>query len=317
MTHGELVAAAEDSIRRGSKSFAVAARLFARPMRESATLLYAWCRHCDDVVDGEHLGFRHGEPPAADPATRLAELEARTRVALRGEAAHEPAFAALREVVRRHAIPDRYPLDHLKGFAMDVGERRFRTLADTVDYAYHVAGVVGVMMAHVMGVRDPAVLDRASDLGIAFQLTNMARDIVDDAGAGRVYLPADWLGEAGLPLGPDGRPVPALVADPRHRPAVALAARRLVEAAEPYYDSAAIGVGCLPPRAAWAIATARGIYRAIGLEVVRRGERAWDERVSTSRAEKLRHVAAGAVAATAGRVRRPTRSRGPLYARPL
>jgi 15-cis-phytoene synthase len=310
VTDPDLVGDATETIRAGSKSFAAAARLFGPHMRESAVLLYAWCRHCDDVVDGQVLGHEAGGTSPSSPERALDGLERLTRAALAGEGVTEPAFAGLREVVSRHAIPDRYPLQHLDGFRMDVAGRRYETLADTLDYAYHVAGVVGVMMAYVMGVRDPAVLDRASDLGIGFQLTNIARDIVEDAAIGRVYLPGEWLREAGIPAD--------AVGDPSHRLALAGVAARLLDAAEPYYDSAAIGVRALPFRAAWAIATARGVYRQIGVEVRRRGSKAWDERVSTSRAQKIRHVGAGLAAAVttrAGLDGASTRRRD-LYERP-
>ena len=91
-------------------------------------------------------------------------------------------------------------MDLLQGFEMDVEGRRYDTLEDTLDYAYHVAGVVGVMMARIMGVQDAPTLRRAQDLGLAFQLTNIARDVVEDARGGRVYLPGQWLDEAGVPL---------------------------------------------------------------------------------------------------------------------
>lgn len=283
------VTAAKTAIAKGSQSFAAAARLFDRETRESAVMLYAWCRHCDDVIDGQALGHSSAQDDVGSPDERLSLLEAKTRAVLAGEPTDDPAFAGLARVVARHAIPDRYPLAHLDGFRMDVAARRYDTLADTLDYAYHVAGVVGIMMAHVMGVRDPAVLDRACDLGLAFQLTNIARDVVPDAREGRLYLPAAWLAEAGIPAGD--------LASPGHRAALAGVAARLIDAAEPYYDSALIGIGALPARAAWAIATARGVYRQIGTEVKRRGPQAWDERVSTSTAAKLGHVARGGLLA--------------------
>lgn len=291
MSERETIAAARQAIRAGSKSFAVASRLFDRPTRDGATLLYAWCRHCDDVVDDQRLGFRAGGGASTTLADRLAGLEEATRVALRGGTVAHPAFAALAAVVRRHAIPEELPLAHLRGFRMDVEGRRYATLDDTLDYSWHVAGVVGVMMAHVMGVRDRATLERASDLGLAFQLTNIARDIVEDAAVGRVYLPLAWLADAEVP--------PEQVDDPRHRQRLARVAARLVDAAEPYYGSAAIGLAALPPRSAWAVATASGVYRQIGAEVKALGPRAWDERVSTSTVAKLRHVASAGVSALA------------------
>lgn len=300
------VRAAAQAIAAGSQSFATAARLFDRHTRESAMMLYAWCRHCDDVVDGQDLGRARGPGEAASPRESLAALERETHAVLEGRPTSSAAFGALAQVMRRHAIPPRYLLEHLEGFRMDVEGRSYPTADATLEYCYRVAGVVGLMMAHVMGVRDGATLDRACDLGIAFQLTNIARDIVPDARHGRVYLPRDWLDEAGVPL--------AEIAHERHRGAVADLAARLVALAEPYYDSAAVGIERLPFRAAWAVATARGVYREIGLEVARRGARAWDTRVSTSRRRKWEHVARGALMALTGRASAPARQG--LWSRP-
>ena len=277
----------------GSKSFAAAARLFDPATRRSVLMLYAWCRHCDDVVDGQELGFNLPQVDHHDDAAKLAELEAQTRRAYAGEAMGDPAFAAFQEVALRHRIEPRYALDHLAGFAMDVQEVHYETIDDTLRYCYHVAGVVGLMMASIMGAHDPRVLDRACDLGLAFQLTNIARDIVEDARMGRCYLPAQWLREAGIP--------PAELADPRHSTALAGVAARLVDHAEPYYDSALEGIAFLPLRSAWAIASARNVYRQIGIEVVRRGPHAWDERAGTGKAMKLWLLAKGAGTALASR----------------
>ena len=294
----------------GSKSFAAAARLFPPATRRSVLMLYAWCRHCDDVVDGQELGF--AAAPSAHGATfELDRLYDNTRRAYSGEPMRDPAFAAFQEVALGHAIAPRYAFDHLAGFAMDVDEARYATIDDTMRYCYHVAGVVGLMMASIMGARDELVLDRACDLGLAFQLTNIARDIIDDAKIGRCYVPSEWLLEAGIP--------PDHVALPRHRAALATVAARLVDHAEPYYESATLGIAALPLRSAWAIATARNVYRQIGIEVKRRGARAWDERVGTSKATKLRLLALGGAQALASRfspARAATARRSDLWLRP-
>ena len=233
MSNDPLVALSRDRIERGSKSFAGAARLLAPETRASAYMLYAWCRYCDDEIDGQELGFareaENGAEPAGTPAERLHRLQTMTREALDGRPA-TPEFQALAAVVARHAIPERHPFELLEGFRMDVEGHAYRTIDDTLLYGYHVAGVVGVMMAMIMGVRSPETLNRASDLGIAFQLTNIARDVVPDAQAGRVYLPHDWLAEAGVE--------PADVADPENRPNVYSVTERLLETADRYYDSA-------------------------------------------------------------------------------
>jgi phytoene synthase len=217
----------------------------------------------------------------------------------------DPAFAAFQEVALRHAgvprIAPRFAFDHLAGFAMDVEGARYETIDDTLRYCYHVAGVVGLMMVSIMGTSDPRagqpyLLDRACDLGLAFQLTNIARDIVEDAQNGRCYLPARWLRELGIP-GDE-------LALPRHRAALAVLAARLVDHAEPYYASALEGISALPLRSAWAIATARKVYRQIGIVVKRRGAHAWDERAGTSKATKLRLLAEGGAQALASRLGR-------------
>ena len=291
---------ATQTIEVGSKSFAAAARLFDPDTRRGVLMLYAWCRHCDDVVDGQELGFA-AAPSGHDAERELARLREQTRRAYAGETMRDPAFAAFQEVALKHAIEPRHAYDHLAGFAMDVEGARYETIEDTLRYCYHVAGVVGLMMAAIMGARDPHVLDRACDLGLAFQLTNIARDIVDDACIGRCYLPASWLREAGIP--------PEEVALPRHRPALAKVAARLVDHAEPYYDSAALGLSALPLRSAWAIASARRVYRQIGIEVKRRGAHAWDERAGTSKLAKLWLLLRGGMDALASRLSSRTLAR--------
>ena len=296
------------SIEVGSKSFAAAARLFDPATRRSVLMLYAWCRHCDDVVDGQELGFNMPNAAPHDAAAALAQLEAQTRRAYAGEPMQDPAFAAFQEVALGHRIEPRFAFDHLAGFAMDVGGVHYETIDDTLRYCYHVAGVVGLMMASIMGAHDPRVLDRACDLGLAFQLTNIARDIVEDARMDRCYLPAQWLREAGIP--------PNEVADPRHRAQLALVAARLVDYAEPYYDSARAGIAALPLRSAWAIASARNVYRQIGVEVKRRGAHAWDGRAGTTKAMKLWLLAKGAGSALSSRLAARPAPRGALWQRP-
>jgi phytoene synthase len=278
----EIVAYSRERIEKGSKSFAAAARLFDGQTRAHAYMLYAWCRHCDDAIDGQELGFASGAASNAAPSERLANLRDKTSRAVRGDW-DELVFGALHRVVSECQIPERYLLDHLEGFAMDVGGRRYRTLDDTLAYCYHVAGVVGVMMATIMGVRDAATLDRASDLGIAFQITNIARDVMDDAAIGRVYLPEEWLEEAGVPI--------SAVADPAYREQVYEVTRRLLAVADRFYASARHGIASLPFRSAWAIAVARFVYRDIGRLVRAYGPAAWDSRARVSSARKLYGVA--------------------------
>ncbi len=153
------------TIQKGSKSFALAARLFDPATREGAILLYAWCRHCDDVTDEQVLGSRAGRratrlTPVSPPwnERRFAPWPERRSTSRPSRPLRSCAGTASRSGT----------LDHLKGFAMDVEGVRYETLDDCCRYCYHVAGVVGVMMAYVMGARGEDTLDRASDLGLGF-----------------------------------------------------------------------------------------------------------------------------------------------------
>jgi phytoene synthase len=275
----ELLQKSGESIAHGSKSFAAAAKLFPRNIRSDATMLYAWCRYADDMIDGQTAGYEQQPDFRQGQRQRLEELRRTTRSALEGEVEQGSVFHALQLVVGNHRIPHRHPMELVRGFEMDVEGRSYHDLEDTLEYCYHVAGVVGVMMSMIMGARDPETLDRASDLGIALQLTNIARDVMDDARAGRIYLPQDWLDEYGL-SGIDP-------ADRDQWPKLHACALRLLDAAEPYYQSAFAGLAALPWRSAWAIAAARRVYREIGVKLRSGGSSAWENRIATSKSRKL------------------------------
>ncbi len=287
---------ARAAIARGSKSFAMASQLFDPVTRDRAMLLYAWCRHTDDVIDGQVLGEGRNDD-TRPPAERLAEVERLTEMALAGQPTGDPAYEALARVVRETGMPARYPRDLVHGFRIDMEERPFRTFDDTLAYCYHVAGCVGVMMAIVMGVSpdDKATLDRACDLGIAFQLNNIARDVVEDAMMRRRYIPDDWLASVGL--------TPANFAFPPNRRQLARLVTRLVDAAEGYESSARFGTSALSWRAAWAVLAAARIYGGIGRKVRDGGAEALESRMRTTKPEKLAAVVA-ALTETLARKRR-------------
>ena len=250
------------SIEKGSSSFAAAARLFDPALREDVWQLYAWCRHCDDEIDGQDHGGQGVSPSPEDQARRLARLRALTDQALAGAPLEDPALQGLQRVALKHDLDPRWPRELLDGFAMDVAPTAFETQEDTLRYCWGVAGVVGVMMATLMGARDPAVWRRAQDLGLAFQLTNICRDVREDALNGRVYLPA--------------------VALSASDDAVFAVVRQQLALAEAYYDSAREGLRDLPFRGALAVAAARRIYRQIGRRILQRGPQALASRSRVS-----------------------------------
>ena len=305
----DLVALSRETINEGSKSFALASRFLAPGVRKHASLLYAYCRYADDLVDGQTMGHGQINDYRTGQAERVAALRNRTEAALDGDVGDNPYLVSLARVVSETGMPKQYPRHLVDGFQMDADQRRYVTLSDTIDYGYHVAGVVGVMMAWVMGVRDDAVLDRASDLGIAFQLTNIARDVVDDARAGRVFVPDELLTDAGAPTDP------ARLAERRSWPAAYTAALGLLDAAEPYYMSAGKGIPHLGYRNGWAIETARTVYREIGETLREKGPEAWGQRVSTGKWTKL-GLAAKASVTVLSAGRNGLDDRRGLYARP-
>lgn len=267
-------------IQKGSKSFSLAARLFDPATRDAAFFLYGWCRYCDDQVD------QVGKNAEGDEmAARLKALKENTAAAFSFTPQREPVFVALQYIVHRYGIPSHYALELIEGMAMDVRGTHYTTLKELLLYCYRVAGTVGLMMAHVMGLRDERALKHAADLGIAMQLTNIARDVVEDAGMGRVYLPLSWLGEAKIE--------PADIAAPIHREKMALLTQRLLRESERYYRSGDEGLWHLSFRSACAVAAARNVYSEIGRLLLQKGAHAWDERTYVTGTRKIRVVLGG------------------------
>ena len=258
-------------ITKGSKSFALAAKLFDPEIRDAAVFLYGWCRYCDDQVD--NAGNR------IELEARLKVLKEKTASAFSFEPQHEPVFIALQYIVHRYGIPVHYALELIEGMAMDVRGTRYATLRELLLYCYRVAGTVGLMMSHVMGLRDESALRNAADLGIAMQLTNIARDITEDAAMGRIYLPLAWLDEAKVPQDQ--------ISAPEHRDKLAILTLRLLNEAGRYYRSGDAGLWHLSFRSACAVSAARHVYSEIGALLVKRGARAWDQRTYVTGARKI------------------------------
>jgi phytoene synthase len=294
---------------RGSKSFAAASRLFDRTTRERVWLLYAWCRACDDLADAQDHGHALGAQTGV--TARLDVIRDLTEQALAGEETGNLSFDALGQLARETGITRDMAQDVIAGFQLDAEDWRPRSEADMLRYCYHVAGAVGVMMAVIMGVApdEEDTLDRACDLGIAFQLANIARDVWEDDAAGRCYLPVEWLVEADIP--------PGEVTRPHYRAALVPLVRRLCEMERIYEASARIGATRLSLRQRWAVLSAAGIYGAIAREVERLGPHAWDHRVTTSGLAKLGFVMRGlkGTMTNAPSAQRPPLSRRELAAR--
>lgn len=279
MNRTNLVLHARASIERGSKSFARASKLFARQTRERAWLLYYWCRACDDLADGQDHG--HGMSATPNPEKTIAAMRMMTARAHGGEQTGNPPFDAFGVVAQECHIPKKLADDMIDGFALDARGWRPESEHDLLQYCYHVAGAVGCMMAIVMGVsaRDQEVLDRACDLGLAFQLANIARDVAEDAHAGRCYLPQNWLTESGID--------PGHIMDPADRDKLVLLVNRLCDLAGDYEASARAGAASLPFRSRWAVLAAAGIYGDIARAIKESSGGSLEQRIYTSKSKKL------------------------------
>jgi phytoene synthase len=260
---------------RGSKSFALAGALLGRRTRDDAAVLYAWCRRADDRIDDACDSPSHGGELAQALEVLRAELDA-----LYAGQVTRPMDVALAELIERRRIPRAYFQDLLDGFAMDAEGRHYATLDELDLYGYRVAGVVGLMMCHVLGVRDDRCLRAAARLGMAMQLTNIARDVAEDLARGRQYLPSNLVSATELSLA-------TTTGDARCRGQVADGVRALLGRADGYYRDGLAGLSDLGWRDALAIGAAARIYRAIGQVLARRGFDALAGRAVVSLPRKL------------------------------
>ena len=256
-------------IRTGSKSFYAASLLLPRGMRDPAYAVYAFCRLADDEVD-----------LTEDPKAGLKRLRERLIAVYDGTPWDIPADRALADTARDFGIPKSLFDALLEGFEWDVDGRTYETLDDLYGYAARVAGAVGAIMTLLMGRRGAGTLARACDLGVAMQLTNISRDVGEDARDGRIYLPLSWLREAGIE--PED-----FLADPSHSPALASVVARLLDAAEDLYGRSGPGVAELPFGCRPAINAARRIYAEIGKEVARQNHDSVSSRAVVSGRRKL------------------------------
>lgn len=258
-----------EMIRTGSYSFHAASKLLPADVRDPALALYAFCRLADDEVDeGDHK-----RRAVLNLQQRLDDIYAGTPQ----NAPEDRAFAA---IVEDFEMPKALPDALLEGLAWDAQERRYDDLSGVRSYSARVASAVGAMMCVLMRVRDADALARACDLGVAMQLTNISRDIGEDARAGRIYLPLNWFEDAGIDA--DG-----FLRDPQPHPAIKRMTSRLLAEAHRLYLRSEAGVPALPRGSRTGIYAARFIYDGIGRQVRRAGLDSITTRAHTSKMQKI------------------------------
>jgi phytoene synthase len=263
------LAACRQLLSNGSKSFFAASFFLPKSLREPACALYAFCRVADDAIDFE-----------VNRRAALDRLRERLDRVYRGQPLPLAVDRAFAGAVERFGMPRELPEALLEGFEWDAEGRSYEDLSGVLDYSARVAAAVGAMMSVLMGVRSPHVLARACDLGSAMQLSNICRDVGEDAANGRIYLPLNWLREAGIE--PE-----AFLAKPVFSDALGSVIKRVLDVAEDLYRRAESGIARLPVACRPGIYAARLLYAEIGHEVARNGYDSVSQRAVVPNARKL------------------------------
>lgn len=241
----------------GSKSFSFASRFLPKRDRGDAAVVYAFCRAADDAAD---------EAPSPDEGRAALE---RLWEELVGQRPASKTVGAFLEVSGRRGIDLEHAHELLRGVGSDLNPFHVDNDADLVRYGYRVAGTVGLLMCPIIGVKEQAAYPFAVDLGVGMQLTNICRDVAEDAGRGRVYLPKHRLQAAGLE--PSDLLSGVIAQDQDRRQALNRVVGDVVTLASTYYRSGDLGMRFIPFRPRSAILVASRVYRAIGEKLVARG----------------------------------------------
>lgn len=256
-----------------SKSFYFSARMLPSKQRWATYALYGFCRYCDNLIDVPRRRTK------SDLLREIQFVAEELQIAYdTGESEH-PVIRAFILVAKSYGIPMAYPLDLLKGVAMDIQQTRYKTFDDLSLFCYRAAAVVGLMMTHVLGYKDDRAFDYAKQLGIAMQLTNILRDVKEDKEMGRIYLPQTELVQFGV----SERHIFDEIMTPQLRALM----KFQVERAERYYAEAIPGISLLNTDSQYAIYSAAKIYRGILRKIEARGYNPFLGRVFVPSIEKM------------------------------
>ncbi len=256
-----------------SKSFYLSARMLPEQKQWATYALYGLCRYADNLIDNPR------QRSVEELSREISYLSEELSVAYRTGESEHPVLQPFIIVAREYEIPEQYPQELLQGIEMDLRLSRYETFDDLYLFAYRVAGVVGIMMTYVLGYQSEEAFAYAEKLGIAMQLTNILRDVKEDVGRGRIYLPQDELGRFNLR---DHHVQAGTMSD-----AMQDLMTFQVSRAHRYYDEAQPGIQLLEKNAQFAIYAASKIYRGILAKIEARGYNPFLERVYVPKTEKL------------------------------
>lgn len=259
---------AEAVFRKNAKSFSFAAKWLPRDMRKNAAILYAFCRYCDDLADNAMT-----DREKTDACAKIDEIAHD----LEHQSSSNPVVIALLRLIEEKNVSLLAAQNLVAGVRFDLNPVRIIDRQHLTDYAYKVAGTVGEMMCPILGCTHPLAVEHAISLGIAMQLTNIVRDVEEDARMNRLYLPEEWLRLQD----------PHCLAEPQNREKTQSAMKHTLALAEAYYQHASEGLQYIPGKPRLAIMIALRIYRLIGLKIARKNYPYWLGRVATGSLEKM------------------------------
>lgn len=249
------------------KTFFWSKFLLQKKQATKAVRLYRFCRYVDDVADEtlDTVLAHH---------TLLQIIED-----LKLGASHHPILEDAIKLFNESQIEIDIPISLIQGVISDLSQVKLADEKALMVYCYQVAGTVGLMMSKILAIKDDQAFAHAIDLGIAMQLTNICRDVAEDAQMNRRYLPASLVG--------DIEPYAILKPDPQTQNSIKMAIATLLNNANEYYQSGYHGLCFLPLRARLAIAVASGLYRHIGIRIAKKHYRYWAKRSTVSNKLKI------------------------------
>lgn len=261
----------EQILATSGESFFWARRFLGRKMGHDAAVLYSFCRVLDDMADGD----------IPDGPAHLRQIQSLLK---QGEWTQHPVLKHYAPLVEAHRLPHDVIGSLVEGLMDDQAPQvLIKDEASLIQYAYKVAGTVGLLMCNILNNEDPRAKAHAVDLGIAMQLTNIARDVVEDAKMGRRYLPGEWVNH----LSPEDIVLASKDPQSHEGTLITLAVERLLELAEVYYASGRAGLSYLPLRAHFSIGVAAKVYRQIGRQLLKSTDSWHGQRQVTSKASKM------------------------------
>ncbi|WGS66223.1 squalene/phytoene synthase family protein [Enterobacteriaceae bacterium ET-AT1-13] len=267
-----------NDIKKGSKNFNFSCFFLNSTVKKNILILYSWCRYCDDIIDNEILGFK--KKKTKKKFLHIYNFILNTQKIYCNLKINEPHFNKLKAIIYKYNISPIYIFDHIEGFTMDLKNHFYETFEDTLKYCYHVAGVIGIIIVKIIIKNyNNKILDYACNLGIAFQLINISRDILSDYKNGRCYLPNCLFNKFNLNKFNffKNKKINYLI----------IITKKIINQSEIFYKSSINGLLKLPIRSYFSIIIAYNIYKKISIKIIKKKKKALEKRQKINIFEKF------------------------------